>query len=60
MHNIKRSDYKLMFQIRVYIGFYQKTTWFLLWAKEIPMALYVNVKMVCQYIITGPDPDRIS
>ena len=35
-----------MFQIRVYIGFYQKTTnhWFLLWAKEMAMALYVNVK----------------
>lgn len=27
-------------------------------AKETAMALYVNVK-VCQYIITGPDPDRI-
>jgi hypothetical protein len=61
---IKRSDYKLKFQIRVYIGFYQKTTnhWFLLWLQKKCRYGFVRKRKdgMSEYIITGPDPDRIS
>ena len=49
---------------RVYIGFYQKTTnhWFLLWLQKKCRYGFVRKRKdgMSEYIITGPDPDRIS
>ena len=57
---VKRADYKLKFQIRVYVSFYQKTRhhWFLIWLQK--NLEYGNIRKrndgMSEYTITGPDP----
>jgi hypothetical protein len=57
---VKRDDYKLKFQIRVYVSFYQKTKhhWFLIWLQK--NLEYGSIRKrndgMSEYTITGPDP----
>jgi hypothetical protein len=57
---VKRADYKLKFQIRVYVSFYQKTRhhWFLIWLQK--NLEYGSIRKrndgMSEYTITGPDP----
>tara|TARA_B110000261_G_C13077509_1_gene354632 strand:- start:1770 stop:2240 length:471 start_codon:yes stop_codon:yes gene_type:complete len=56
---VKRPDYKLKFQIRVYISFYQKTKhhWFLLWLQEKCKYGLIRKRNdgMSEYTITGID-----
>ena len=57
---VKRADYKLKFQIKVYVSFYQKTKhhWFLIWLQK--NLEYGSIRKrndgMSEYTITGPDP----
>ena len=57
---VKRDDYKLKFQIKVYVSFYQKTKhhWFLIWLQK--NLEYGSIRKrndgMSEYTITGPDP----
>ena len=57
---VKRADYKLKFQIKVYVSFYQKTKhhWFLIWLHK--NLEYGSIRKrndgMSEYTITGPDP----
>lgn len=57
---VKRSDYKLKFQIRVYVSFFQKTKhhWFLIWLFEKCQYGVIRKRNdgMSEYTITGCDP----
>jgi hypothetical protein len=59
---VKRQDYRLKFQIRFYVGFYQKTDnyWLLLWLQKKCNYGILRQKKdgMSEYIVTGPGPVR--